>query len=77
MTQQMGGSSRSILMVIYRARLQSLEDAAVSLTITLASQRRFQTAFLARWNVEGMSFDFFDDVFLLHLAFEATEGAFQ
>ncbi len=71
------GGSRSILVLTYRVCLQSLEDAAVSLATTLASQSRFQTAFLARWNVEGMSFDFFDNVFLLHLAFEATKGAFQ
>ena len=47
------------------------------LVVTFAGERRFQTAFLSWWNVEGVTFDFTDDVFLLHFAFEAAERAFQ
>ena len=45
--------------------------------IALVCQRRFDAAFFARWQVELMTFDVFDDVLLLHLAFEATECAFK
>lgn len=47
------------------------------LAVTLAGERRFQTAFLSWWNVEGVTFDFTDDIFLLHFAFKPAERAFQ
>jgi hypothetical protein len=43
------------------------------LTITLASQRFFHALFLAWLQVEGVAFNFLDDVFGLHLAFEAAQ----
>src|SRR5438046_5116267 len=55
----------------------SLVTATVFLAVALASQRRFDTALLAGRHIEGMSFDFFDDVFLLHLALKATESILQ
>src|SRR2546421_11226540 len=55
----------------------SLVTATVFLAVALASQRRFDTALLAGRHIEGMSFDFFDDVFLLHLALKATQSALE
>jgi hypothetical protein len=51
--------------------------AAVFLTVAFAGERRFQPALLAGRNIEGVTFDFTDDVFLLHLAFEPAERALQ
>ncbi len=47
------------------------------LPVTLASQRRFQTMLLSGWNVEGMTLNFANDVFLLYLAFETSQRAFE
>jgi hypothetical protein len=38
----------------------------------LASQRSFHTLFFAGLQVEGVTLDLLDDVFLLHLALEAA-----
>src|SRR5215475_6976720 len=51
--------------------------ATVFFAIALACQRRFQAALFSRWNIEGVSFDFADDIFLLHFAFKPAERAFQ
>lgn len=51
--------------------------AAIFFAIAFAGQRRFQTGFLSGWNVEGVPFDFADDVFLLHLALEPAERALK
>lgn len=51
--------------------------AADFLAIALARQRRFDAAFLARRHIELMTLHVFDDVLLLHLAFETAERAFQ
>ena len=40
------------------------------LASTLASERSFHTLFLARLQVEGVTLDLLDNVFLLHLALE-------
>jgi hypothetical protein len=42
------------------------------LTSALASQRGLHTLFLARLQVKGVALDLLDNVFLLHLALEAT-----
>jgi hypothetical protein len=57
--------------------LSNLDRTAVFLAIAFACERRFQAALLAGRNIEGVSFDFADDVFLLHLALEATKRAFE
>ena len=51
--------------------------AAEFLAIAFAGQRRFQAGFFAGRDIEGMAFDFTNDVFRLYLAFEAAERAFQ
>jgi hypothetical protein len=47
------------------------------LTISLAGQRLFRAPFLAWFQVKRVSLDFLDDVFLLYLAFEAPQSAFE
>jgi hypothetical protein len=43
------------------------------LTAPLASQRFFHALFLAWFQVEGVTLDLLDDVFLLNLAFKAAQ----
>jgi hypothetical protein len=52
-------------------------QATVFFAIALAGQRRFQSALFSWRNIEGVPFDFTDNVFLLYLAFEPAERAFQ
>jgi len=47
------------------------------LACSFASQGRLDPFFLARFQVERMSFDFLYDVFLLNLSFEAAKRVFQ
>ncbi len=47
------------------------------LTIPFARQRFFHAALLARLQVEGVTLDFLNDVFLLHLSFEAAQRVFK
>jgi hypothetical protein len=51
--------------------------AAVFFAIALTSQRRFQAALFSGRNIEGVPFDFANNIFLLHLAFKPAERAFQ
>lgn len=44
--------------------------------IALACERGFDATLFARWHVELMTFHVFDDVLLLHLAFETAERTF-
>ena len=44
---------------------------------TLPSQRFFYTLLFARFQIKRMPFDFFNDVFLLHLAFKAPQGILE
>ena len=44
---------------------------------TFASQRCFDALFLAGLQVEGMALDLLDNVFLLHLAFEAAQSVLE
>jgi hypothetical protein len=44
---------------------------------TLSRQSLLDALLLARLQVEGVTFDLLDDVFLLHLAFEPTKGVLQ
>ncbi len=50
---------------------------ACFLTAALASERFLDTLLLAGLQVEGMTFYFFDDVFLLYLALETAESIFE
>src|SRR5215831_7853332 len=43
----------------------------------LSRQRLFDSAPFPWLKIEGVLLDFLDDVFLLHLAFEPTQGVFQ
>ena len=43
------------------------------LAASFAGQRFFHALFLARFQVEGMTLHFLDDVFLLYLAFETSQ----
>ena len=52
-------------------------NATVFLAVSLAGQRRFQAALFSGWNIEGVPFDFADNVFLLHFALKPAERAFQ
>ena len=47
------------------------------LTGTLAGESGFYAFFLPRFQVKGVAFDLFDDVFLLHFALEAAQGVLQ
>jgi hypothetical protein len=47
------------------------------LAIALASQRLLDSFLLSRLQVEGVTFDFFDDVLLLYLTFEPSKGVLQ
>jgi hypothetical protein len=55
--------------------LQLLRFAALLLARTLTRQRLFGAAPIARLQVVGVLLDILDDIFLLHLPFEATERA--
>ena len=44
---------------------------------TLSRQRFFHALLLSRFEVEGVTPDLLDDVFLLYLAFEPTKGILQ
>jgi hypothetical protein len=58
-------------------RVMLLNHAAIFFAVAFAGERRFEAALFARWNIEGVSFHFANDVFLLHLTLEATERAFE
>ncbi len=47
------------------------------LTAPLPSKCLLGTTLITRFEVEGMLFDVFDDVFLLHLALESAECTFD
>jgi hypothetical protein len=47
------------------------------LASALASERRFHTFLLTGLQVKGVALDFFDNVFLLHLALEAAQSVFE
>jgi hypothetical protein len=51
--------------------------ARTLLAITLARQSFFGTPLFAWLEIEGVTLDFFYDVFLLHFSFEAPQGAFK
>jgi len=47
------------------------------LTISFASERFFDTLLFARLQVEGVTLNLLDDVFLLHFALEPAQGIFE
>ena len=57
--------------------VQLVRLAALLLARTLTRQRLFGAAPIARLQVVRMLLDILDDIFLLHLPFEATERAFN
>ena len=64
-----GGSGPSCLAsVLFLARL---------LPCTFAGESSFHTLFLTGLQVEGMTFYFLDDVFLLHFALETAQSIFK
>ena len=50
---------------------------ACFLACAFARQRFLHPLFLAGFQVEGVTFHFFNDVLLLHFPLEATQGVFQ
>jgi hypothetical protein len=62
------GGSGSLLLI----RPALVLFLACLLARALASQRGFDALLLARFEVEGVSLDLLDDVFLLHLALETA-----
>jgi hypothetical protein len=50
---------------------------ATLLPISFTGEGGFNPHFFTRLQIERMALDLFNDVFLLHLALEATEGIFQ
>ena len=67
-------------MSIHRLRLRYsglFNWAAVFFAVALTGQRRFQAALFSGRNIEGVPFDFANNVFLLHLAFKPAERALQ
>jgi hypothetical protein len=57
--------------------LRLFDFPATLLPVPFARQRLFDAQFFARLQVEGVPLDFFNDVFLLHLTLEASEGVLQ
>ena len=57
--------------------VDSLDIASAFFAVALAREGFFRALLLARLQVEGMSFDFLDDVFLLDFALETAQRAFQ
>ena len=51
--------------------------AATLLSVTLASEGFFHPLFFAGFQVEGVAFDFLDDVLLLYFPLEAAQGIFK
>jgi hypothetical protein len=51
--------------------------SAILFSGSLSSQSFFHALLLARFEVKGVTPDLLDDVFLLHLALEATKGILQ
>jgi len=51
--------------------------ATTLFAVTLASEGFFDPLFFAGFQVEGVAFDFLDNVFLLHFAFKATQSIFK
>jgi hypothetical protein len=47
------------------------------LACALPSKRGFDAFFLARFQVEGVALDLFNNVFLLHFALKAPQGVFE
>jgi len=75
---QKGSALRGLYRSPYRAASGSLILFVPGLfACSLASQGRFDSLLLTRFQVERMSFDFFYDIFLLHLTFEAAKRVFQ
>ena len=64
-------------LAIRPAKLALFDFPATFLPVPFACKRLLDTQFLARLQIEGVPLDLFDDVFLLHLALEASEGVFQ
>jgi hypothetical protein len=60
-----------------RPRSALLQFASELLPIPLACERLLCPALVSRLQVEGVFLDVLDDVFLLHLPLEASEGAFN
>jgi hypothetical protein len=56
---------------------RSIRFFANLFTSALASQRGFYSFFFTRFQVKGVAFNLFDNVFLLHFAFEAAQSVFE
>lgn len=54
-----------------------LRFGATLLAIALTSESFLGTTLLAGLQVEGVTFDLLDDVFLLHFALETAKSAFE
>ena len=54
-----------------------LHLATTLLSVSLASQRLLDPLLFTRLQIEGVPFDLFDNVFLLHFTLEAPKGVFQ
>jgi hypothetical protein len=54
-----------------------LDFPATFLPVSFACQCLLDPQFLARLQIERVALDLFNNVFLLHFAFEAPEGVFQ
>ena len=67
----------SLYLADERRRSELFRYATVFFAIALAGQSRFQTALFSGWNIEGVTFDFADNVFLLHFALKPAERALQ
>jgi len=50
---------------------------ATFLPVPFTRESLLDTQLLTRLQIEGVAFDLFNDVFLLHLPLEAPEGVFQ
>jgi hypothetical protein len=65
------------LLEMQNLRRGLLDILASLLAVSLASQRFLSPLLFTRLEIERMSFNLFDDVFLLDLSLESPQGALQ
>jgi hypothetical protein len=75
--QKPRGIPRGCTIFLMKAGGELLDVLASLLAVALASQRLFGALLFARFQIERMPFDLFDDVLLLDFALEAAQRAFQ
>jgi hypothetical protein len=71
------GMKKGEAVAIRSARLRLFDLPATLLPVSLAGKSSLDPLFFSRLQIERVALDLFDDVFLLHFPFEASEGVFE